>query len=262
MKKLFKEARTNPRTSGTAGLHFVAVLDADGNSTLHVFDSEDQAGLYHGQLRGYGGIKRIGRAKGSGKLSMDYIVSATAKQFGSKPEVIRHDVSRSKKNPLNRFDKTLQRYHGGDDPSRQEMIEHIKGVYGREADRFDIEEAIYWFANDYHGGQGSNLYSALSTSEYRPGRISSGPEEGSMAEMIYADLVDTFSPKKNPVKPRKGESERKFVSRCMSEEKESFPAPKQRIAVCLSKARKNPLLESGATISRNSGINRRAASMT
>ena len=48
----------------------------------------------------------------------------------------------------------------------------------------------------------------------------------------------------------------------MSEEKESFPKQKQRIAVCLSKARKNPLLESGATISRNSGINRRAASMT
>ena len=66
----------------------------------------------------------------------------------------------------------------------------------------------------------------------------------------------------NPVKPRKGESERKFVSRCMSEEKMSFPKQKQRIAVCLSKARKNPLLESGATISRNSGINRRAASMT
>jgi hypothetical protein len=46
--------------------------------------------------------------------------------------------------------------------------------------------------------------------------------------------------KKNPVKPRKGESERKFVSRCMSEEKKSFPKQKQRIAVCLSKARKNP----------------------
>ena len=66
----------------------------------------------------------------------------------------------------------------------------------------------------------------------------------------------------NPVRRHKGESERKFVSRCMSEEKMSFPKTKQRIAVCLSKARKNPLLESGATISRNSGINRRAASMT
>jgi hypothetical protein len=68
--------------------------------------------------------------------------------------------------------------------------------------------------------------------------------------------------RRNPVKPRKGETERKFVSRCMSEEKRSFPKVKQRIAVCLSKARKNPLLESGATISKNSGINRRAASMT
>ena len=140
MNKLFKETRTNPRTSGTAGLHFVAVLDDGGNSTLHVFDSEDQAGLYHGQLRGYGGIKRIGRLKGRGKLSMDYIVSGTAKQFGSKPEVIRHDVAN------------------------------------------------------------------------------------------------------NPVKPRKGEKTKAFVSRCMSEEKEKFPKQKQRIAVCLSKsqARRNP----------------------
>jgi len=94
--------------------------------------------------------------------------------------------------------------HGNDDPSREEMIEHIRKVYGREADEFDIEEAIYWFANDYHGGQSSNLYSALSTSEYRPGRMSNGPEEGSMGEMIYADLVDTFSPKKNPVRRRIG----------------------------------------------------------
>ena len=46
--------------------------------------------------------------------------------------------------------------------------------------------------------------------------------------------------RRNPVLPRKGESERKFVSRCMSEEKMSFPKQKQRIAVCLSKARKNP----------------------
>ena len=138
MKKLFKEARLNPRASGTAGLHFIAVLDEDGNSSLHVFDSEDQAGLYHGQLRGYGGIKRIGRAKGSSKLTMDYIIEATAKQFGSKPTVMRHDAAR------------------------------------------------------------------------------------------------------NPVRPRRGESERDFISRCMSEEKKKFPEPKQRIAVCLSKARRNP----------------------
>ena len=137
--------------------------------------------------------------------------------------------------------------NSGDDPSRDEMIEHIRKVYGREADEFDIEEAIYWFASDYHGGQGSNLYSALSTSEYRPGRMSSGPEEGSMGEMIYSDLVETFSTKKNPVKPRKGESSRSFVSRCMSEEKMSFPKTKQRIAVCLSKSRKrNPVYDTGS----------------
>ena len=46
----------------------------------------------------------------------------------------------------------------------------------------------------------------------------------------------------NPVKPRKGEPSRKFVSRCMSEEKKSFPKQKQRISICLSKAqaRRNP----------------------
>ena len=111
--------------------------------------------------------------------------------------------------------------HGNDDPSRDEMIEHIRKVYGREADEFDIEEAIYWFANHYHGGQSSNLYSALSTSEYRPGPMTNGPEEGSMGEMIYADLVDTFFPKKNPVR--------------------------RRIGVSLSKSRKrNPVYDTGS----------------
>jgi hypothetical protein len=94
-------------------------------------------------------------------------------------------------------------------------------------------------------------------------RERAGDKQGAKTARQFARFLmgqkDAFE---NPVKPRKGESERKFVSRCMSEEKESFPKQKQRIAVCLSKARKNPLLESGATISRNSGINRRAASMT
>lgn len=52
--------------------------------------------------------------------------------------------------------------------------------------------------------------------------------------------------KKNPVKPRRGESERKFVSRCMREEKMKFPKQKQRIAVCLSKARRNPFPDRNA----------------
>jgi len=53
--------------------------------------------------------------------------------------------------------------------------------------------------------------------------------------------------KSNPVRRRKGESVRDFTSRCMSEEKASFPEPKQRIAVCLSKSRKrNPVYDTGS----------------
>lgn len=65
----------------------------------------------------------------------------------------------------------------------------------------------------------------------------------------------------NPVKRRKGESVRDFTSRCMSEEKESFPKTKQRIAVCLSKSRKRNPLESGASISDDEDINVRASNM-
>jgi len=50
----------------------------------------------------------------------------------------------------------------------------------------------------------------------------------------------------NPVRPRRGESYRDFISRCMSEEKKKFPKQKQRIAVCLSKARRNPFPDRNA----------------
>ena len=66
--------------------------------------------------------------------------------------------------------------------------------YISEADDFDIEGAIYWFANDYHGGQWSNLYSALSTSEFRPGPLANGPEPESMEADLYAELVATYFP--------------------------------------------------------------------
>jgi hypothetical protein len=38
-----------------------------------------------------------------------------------------------------------------------------------------------------------------------------------------------------PVKPEANETEQEFISRCMSEEKESFPETDQRYAVCKSK---------------------------
>jgi len=51
----------------------------------------------------------------------------------------------------------------------------------------------------------------------------------------------------NPVRRQKGESVRDFTSRCMSEEKMSFPKTKQRIAVCLSKScKRNPVYDTGS----------------
>lgn len=47
-------------------------------------------------------------------------------------------------------------------------------------------------------------------------------------------------PRHNPLRRRPGESERDFMARCMSAEKKKFPRQDQRVAVCLSKARRNP----------------------
>ena len=79
------------------------------------------------------------------------------------------------------------------DPTKEEMMEYLRSQFGNEDGfEFDAEAAIYWFANFYHGGQNSNLYSAVSTSEYHPGPISKGPEEGSMAEMMFQSLENEF----------------------------------------------------------------------
>lgn len=48
-------------------------------------------------------------------------------------------------------------------------------------------------------------------------------------------------PRRNPLRRRPGESERDFMARCMSAEKKKFPRQDQRVAVCLSKARRNPI---------------------
>jgi len=80
------------------------------------------------------------------------------------------------------------------DPTREEMIEFLRATYGNEEGfDFDVEEAVYWFAAWYHSGQWSNLYSVLSTSEFRPGAIGNGPELDSMAEMMLEDLIEQFT---------------------------------------------------------------------
>jgi hypothetical protein len=63
---------------------------------------------------------------------------------------------------------------------------------GAEFHRGDAEEAMYWFANFNHEGQGSNLYSVLSTSQFKPGPISKGPSPRSAAEMMYQALEQEF----------------------------------------------------------------------
>jgi len=81
------------------------------------------------------------------------------------------------------------------DPTKDEMFNYLHQMYGNEEGfRDNAEVAIYWFANFYHGGQSSNLYSVLSTSRFSPGPIARGPEPQSMEEMMYEDLVLKFAP--------------------------------------------------------------------
>lgn len=90
------------------------------------------------------------------------------------------------------------------DPTKKEMMNFLKDIYGGEDSwEDDAEVAIYWFANDYHGGQWSNLYSVLSTSPFKPGRNSNGPEEDTLEENMYEDLVSEFGNKKPIVKENK-----------------------------------------------------------
>lgn len=118
------------------------------------------------------------------------------------------------------------------DPTKEEMLDTIRAYYGPSVDEFDVEEAIYWFANFWHGGQGSNLYSVLSTSPFTPGRMANNVTPGSMAEDVYALLESRFVRQTGRENPRHG-----FL-------------------------RKNPRLASGATIPARNSINRGAASMS
>jgi hypothetical protein len=56
------------------------------------------------------------------------------------------------------------------DPTRDEMLA-LLATECEYADQYDRESAVFWFASDWHGGQGSNLYQALCNAPYRPGLI-------------------------------------------------------------------------------------------
>ena len=75
------------------------------------------------------------------------------------------------------------------DPNRATLIEWLGDMPAdHDADDFDIEAAIYWFAANWHGGQWSNLYSVLSTSQYHPGALENGVDPDSTAGDLYREL--------------------------------------------------------------------------
>jgi hypothetical protein len=88
------------------------------------------------------------------------------------------------------------------DPTQAEMVSFLRDTFGSEIDDFDIAEATYWFAVDWHGGQWSNLYSAQCSNPFRPGIVANGPERESLAayaydalEREYGDLAATIRAK-------------------------------------------------------------------
>lgn len=78
------------------------------------------------------------------------------------------------------------------DPDKEEMVQYLRSQYGSEFNDDDAEVAMYYFASDFHGGQASNLYSVLSTSEYKPGASGNVESEGELVKMMYDTLVDEF----------------------------------------------------------------------
>lgn len=77
------------------------------------------------------------------------------------------------------------------DPSAADLIEFFEEHYPN-ADSFDREEAIYWFAEQHHSGQTSNLYSILSTSPFKPGPLATVGKLSGMALEIYDALRRHF----------------------------------------------------------------------
>jgi hypothetical protein len=77
------------------------------------------------------------------------------------------------------------------DPTREELDEllapHIAAL---EADDFDVECAIYWFAANNHLGQDSNLYEVISASPYNPGACENDARSSYASYELYLILLE------------------------------------------------------------------------
>ena len=85
------------------------------------------------------------------------------------------------------------------DPTFEEMKSFLSGPSFKiwEASEFDIACAIYWFSTNWHSGQWSNLYSAISLCGYRPGIMEDGPFDIGME--LYIALESEYSDKEGEV---------------------------------------------------------------
>ena len=72
----------------------------------------------------------------------------------------------------------------------RQKAESLAGMYD---DSGDVHVAIYWLLSDYHGGQNSPEYSALSSSPYSPGPMERGPT--GEVKMIYRELKSALNTK-------------------------------------------------------------------
>lgn len=80
------------------------------------------------------------------------------------------------------------------DPTADEMLAFLLSQPCRsDDDKDDATIAIYWFASEWHGGQWTNLYSALSTSDYRPGPCTTLAREGETVREMVCDLEEKFA---------------------------------------------------------------------
>ncbi len=80
------------------------------------------------------------------------------------------------------------------DPTHDEMMNALADTVDTlDVETGEAEVAVYWFANDYHGGQWSNLYSVLSTSPYSPGPTATLESEGDVIRMLYEELESIFA---------------------------------------------------------------------
>lgn len=82
------------------------------------------------------------------------------------------------------------------DPTSAEMLAVLEQTYPEHSS--DYEEAIYWFANRYHVGQTSNLYSVLSTSEFDPGPVYTFDDASTEVRKMYLLLKTQFTTSISP----------------------------------------------------------------